>query len=56
MEISNKKVVNISKKDKYIKKCIELHYKKTGKNLSHDDALEYFEKLIVLVETIISNN
>lgn len=39
-------------KDKYIQKYKEIHYKKTGQNLSDIEASAQFEKLILLVSTV----
>lgn len=37
-------------KETYLLKFKELHKAKTGKELSDDEALDLFEKLVVLVE------
>jgi len=38
--------------DNYIKKFIEIYFKKTGKKISDQLALELFNQLIALVEAI----
>lgn len=39
-------------KDKYVQRFKELYERKTGKKISDLEALEYFEKLVVLTQTI----
>jgi hypothetical protein len=43
-------------KENYIKRFREIYKSKTGEEISEALALEYFEKLIVLVETLTDNN
>lgn len=39
-------------KTKYVKRFKDLYKKKSGVSISDEMALEYFEKLIALVETV----
>jgi hypothetical protein len=39
-------------KEKYIKRFKELYKRKSGKDISDQDAMEHFEKLIVLVSAV----
>ena len=39
-------------KSKYIHTLIQLHEEKTGEVLTEENALEYFEELITLVEAV----
>ena len=43
-------------KNEYINKFREMYNRKTGEDLPESLALEYFEKLVVLVETLTVNN
>lgn len=42
----------MSQKEKYIQRFKKLYKQKEGKDLSDQEALEHFEKLIVLVEAV----
>jgi len=43
-------------KQRYIEEFKQIYFRKTGEKLSETLALEYFEKLVALVETLTVNN